>query len=367
MEAYELLYAEEPSAYVRSCYIEDMALASSAYPKQAKYWKKQIALHMEAQNYTGAYRAATDAINHKAKDEELQKVYEELLYMVQTEYQLYDDFKTCLNGYISVFDGNLWKVIDDRGTDVTTTYRFAGLINDEGKGIYMNEIDARLLDKDQITRARFDLEIEDAGYYSESLDCVPVKVDGSWRYLKGDGSFLPGEYEEAGSFYNNTAAVKEKGSWYLIDETGERCSSKEYEDIKLDLYGCHIQGDVILAKEEDEYHLYDTDFVKIGDFACEEIDICIENGLIAFMQNGLWGYVNTRGEIVIEPQYAGAKSFSNHMAAVCNQEGKWGFLNREYKTVIDYMYLDAHYFTKQETCMVSTTEGGYQMQKYMFE
>lgn len=367
MEAYELFYQEEASAYVRRCYIEDMALAASAFPQNAEYWKKQIELYLEEQNDSKAYTAAKEAVNSRVKDEEIQKIYEELLYKVKTDYQLYTEFKTCLNGYITVFDGNLWKVIDNKGSDITGMYQFAGLINDEGKGIYVNDIDTRLLDQKEVSRARFDFTVEDAGCYSDSLECVPVKIKGRWRYLKMDGTFLPGEYEEAGSFYQNTAAVKENNSWYLIDEKGERLSSQTYEDIKLDLYGCHIQGKVILAKEKGKYHLYDTEFKQIGDFSCDDIDICIDNNLIAFKQGELWGYVNTKGEIIVEPLYAGAKSFSNGMAAVSNKSGMWGFINREYQVVIDCRYLDAYYYTSDETCLVSTQKGSYQIQKYVFE
>lgn len=366
MEAYESFYKEDHSAYVRRCYINDMAQAASAFPEKADYWKKQIALYLEEENYAKAYSVAKSAVNSHVKDEELEQLYGNLLYKVQTDFKLYTEFKTCLNGYISVCDGNLWKVIDNQGKDITGTYHFIGMINDDGKGIYVNDIDTWLLDEKEIARARFDVEVEEAGYYSDSSDYVPVKVNQKWRYLKSDGTFLPGEYEQAGSFYQSEAAVEKDNIWYLINEKGEQVS-RNYEEIKLDLYGCHIQGDVILAKENGKYHLYDRDFKQIGDFACDDIDICIENNLIAFQQDGLWGYVNTKGEIIVEPKYFAAKSFANGMAAVCNEENLWGFINRDYRNVIDYIYLDADYYTSDETCMVSTQEGKYQIQKYVFD
>lgn len=367
MDAYELFYKEEKSAYVRNCYIEDMAMAASAFPKHAEYWKKQINLYMDEMDNSKAYAVAKSAMNHHVKDDELEQIYEELLYSVKTDYKLYTDYKTCLNGYISVFDGNQWKVINNKGTDLSSNYQLIGLINDDGKGIYVNDIDTRLLDKGEVSRARFNIVIEDAGYYSETSDCVPVKIGQKWRYLKGDGTFLSGEYDQAGSFYNHVAAVKEGAMWYLLNDNGERISSKNYEDIKLDLYGCHLQGKIILAKENGKYHLYDADFNQIGDFSCDDIDICIDDGLIAYKQGNLWGYINSKGKIVVEPQFAYAKSFSNGMAAVGNADGMWGFINRDYKEVIDYIYQDAYYYTSDETCIVSMQEGSYQIQKYVFE
>lgn len=366
-KAYELLYAENADPYIRNCYVSDMAQASEDYPQNAEYWKTQLDLYMEEENYSKAYAVAKKAVKVPVKDEEVQAVYKELLYMVKTDYELYIDYKTCLNGYISVCDGNKWKVLDEEGKALTGSYDLVGLINDDGKGIYKDQTAAWLMDAKEIARERFALEITDAGYYSESLDVVPVQIDGGWKYLKGDGSFLPGEYEMAGSFYGKQAAVQKGDQWYLIDEKGQQISDRTFEDIKLDLYGCHQQGDTVLARENGSYHIYDKDLKQIGDFSCDDIDICIDGGLIAFQKNGKWGYVNTKGEIVVEPSYEKAKSFSHGMAAVQNEDMLWGFINKDYDLVIDPVYLDAGYFTSNETCMVSTTEKNYQMQRYRFE
>ena len=102
MEVYESFYKEDHSAYVRRCYINDMAQAASAFPEKADYWKKQITLYLEEENYAKAYSVAKSAVNSHVKDEELEQLYGNLLYKVQTDFKLYTEFKTCLNGYISV-------------------------------------------------------------------------------------------------------------------------------------------------------------------------------------------------------------------------------------------------------------------------
>ena len=126
----------------------------------------------------------------------------------------------------------------------------------------------------------------------------------------------------------------------MIDDTGKTVSDS-YEDIKLDLYGSYAQGGVILAKKGGSYHIYDLEENQIGDFSCDDIDICIDDGLIAFKQGGKWGYVDTEGNVAVKPQYAGAKSFSDHLAAICDENGHWGFINSKYEQVIGFDYLDA--------------------------
>lgn len=106
---------------------------------------------------------------------------------------------------------------------------------------------------------------------------------------------------------------------------------------------------------------------QIGDFSCDGMDICIDGGLIAFKQGDKWGYVDVEGNIAVEPQYAGAKSFSDHLAAICDENGYWGFINSRYEQVIESDYLDAYYFNSDETCMVSASDGTYQIMRFVFE
>lgn len=362
---YDTLYAEEHTPFIRGLYIDDMAVAATQFPKEESFWVAQINLYMEARNYSSAYSVATRAMNLGAKGEELSALYHELLYMVEVDYKLYHDFKTALNGYITVYDGCQWTVLDDAGDEVVSKYNLIGLINNDGKGLYVNDIDARLLDSKEIARARFDFEVEDAGYYNEACDLLPVKIGGMWKYVSSEGEFLPGEFEIAGSYYNDQAVAYTGEKWVVLDTKGTQ-TALNYEDIKLNQYGCHVQNDCIIAKENGKYYLYDSQFSKIGENAAQDMDICTDGTMIAFADGSRWGFMDTKGNVVIEPEYAGAKSFSNGYAAVCNDEGLWGFIDDSNTLVIDYTYEDAFYFTKGETCMVSQEEGTVQMLRFMF-
>ncbi|MGM9603113.1 MAG: WG repeat-containing protein [Faecousia sp.] len=364
-QAYGILYEEEHTAFFRSQYIQDMASAALAYPENEIFWLTQVELYQEENNINQAFYTLKDAINRGVKSEKIQALYKQLLYSVKMDYKQYTDFKTALNGYIAVSDGGSWFVTNDEGEPVTSNYRFVGLINDDGKGIYVNSIDTRLLDRMEVTRARFAIEVEEAGYYNERVDLVPVKMDGVWRYMNTGGAFLPGEFETAGSFYGEQAAAKTTNGWVTINTAGTQVKLN-FEDVKLDLYGCHIQNGILLAKQGGKYHLYDLELKQIGDFSADDVDICVDATGIAFQQNGKWGFVNTEGVIVVPPQYTQAKSFANGYAAVCNEQGLWGFINDKFELVIDYAFLDAHYFTQAETCLVSEKEGYMQFMKFVF-
>lgn len=359
-DIYDMYYEEEHTATVRNSYIADMANAAQHFPNNEVFWLSQIELYLEAEDYTKAYNVVKQAINKGVNSEMISKYYSELTYMVRLDYKLYYDFYSALNGYITVFDGNQWTVLDETGTAVRGKFSYIGMINSSGKGLYINNIDARLIDKQSVTRARFEHEIEEAGYYSETYKLLPVKIDGKWKYMNDKGEFLPGTFEIAGCFYQGKAAAYTGTKWVLIDAEGVQ-TELPFEDVKLDLYGSYVQNGIIIAKNNGKYHFFDMEFVQIGEFEAEDIDICIGSNLIAFKNQGLWGFVDSEGNIKQEPVYHGAKSFANGYAAICDENGKWGFINEKFERIIDYRYYDAYYFTAKETCMVSAIEDSIQI------
>ena len=66
--------------------------------------------------------------------------------------------------------------------------------------------------------------------------------------------------------------------------------------------------------------------------------------MAAVQIDGLWGYINTEGDISIRAQFYGAQDFSEGMAAVQNMEGFWGYINRSGSLRIDYAYSVAEPF-----------------------
>ncbi len=365
-EVCEKFYEEEPTDYVKEFYINNLLETIDAIPDEPSYWLKAIHFYEEKGDYSSAYKMVKKARRNEVKSNELDEVYLKLRYMTKVDYNKYDDYKTALNQYITVHDANDWQVLSSNGNVVSSEcYSFAGLINDDGVGIYTNSIDTRLLDGYGVTRARFDFDVEEAGTYSSETGYTPVKINGKWKYVNLDGEFLPGEYQTAGCFKNGKAAVQKNNSWYLIDNEGKKVSD-DYEEIRLDLSGSYLQGDVIIAKSNGSYSIYDTSFKKIGDFSCDDIDICLQNGLIAYKKEKKWGFVNIKGEVVCEPTYKCAKSFSNGMAAVSDGK-KWGFINNNNQLVIDYQFIDTDYFNSDNYCMVSLEEGAYQLMYLIFD
>lgn len=106
-------------------------------------------------------------------------------------------------------------------------------------------------------------------------------------------------------------------------------------------------GYAIIQKTNGCTYIIDIDG---NEYALDEgIRICSsfdENGLAVIESNGLYGYVNTEGVIVVEPTYYAAESFSDGFASVCDENGLWGVINSDNNLVIPYRYAcsDGFYF-----------------------
>ena len=60
-------------------------------------------------------------------------------------------------------------------------------------------------------------------------------------------------------------------------------------------------------------------------------------------KDGLWGYLNRKGEFAIKPAYQSAKNFSDGLAAV-KIDSKWGFINMKGELAIPANFDDIKYF-----------------------
>ena len=368
-DVHEKHYNEEHTELVRNNYIKDMDEAANKYPKEATFWCSIANLYIEAQNYSSAYKSVKKGKKLGANSEELDALYNTLTYMTKVESKVYYGFSTALNGYISLFNGEYWKAIDEKGKQISeeNVYSYIGTLNDNGTGMYVNDKETRLIDKKGIARARFSFKATETGCYDEKSGLIPVKINDKWQYVKDSGELDSNKYEFAGSFFSDKAAVYDGKKWFIINQNFETVSDKEFEDIKLDLYGNCVQGEIIIAKENGKYHLYDTNISQKNDFECDDIDICINNSPIAFKNNDKWGFIKPDGKIVIEPTYKSAKSFSENYAAISNGDGKWGYINDDNELVIKYEYKDAFYFSSGNKSFVSVTEDSYQVLRFLLQ
>ncbi|MCS6955111.1 MAG: WG repeat-containing protein, partial [Candidatus Calescibacterium sp.] len=65
-----------------------------------------------------------------------------------------------------------------------------------------------------------------------------------------------------------------------------------------------------------------------------------------------WGYVDSKGQYVINSQFEDAYNFSEGLALVKSADGKYGFIDEDGKYVINPIYKDANSFSEGLACVV---------------
>jgi len=85
-------------------------------------------------------------------------------------------------------------------------------------------------------------------------------------------------------------------------------------------------------------------------------------GLAVISDGDLYGYINTRNQVVIPPRYTGAGEFANGYAAVCTgdwQSGNmlWGFIDANGKEIVSLRFLYAESFSPEGRALVWIDQG----------
>ena len=351
----KLRWEEDMEFFSDYCGILQSAIASC--PDEAEFYRSIAEAYCKEEEYKSAYEYCSMAVDRGSADKNIEEEYMELKY----KNSLIDVNCQEIHGYTgdsyTVQKDGTWRRMSAEGVlEYQDNYAYLSPAGEEGIRIYTTEQDSRLINEEGTVLGIFKDKVQQAGIFSE--DRIMVREESKCSYYDSFAQKVFGGYEEAGTFQNGSAAVLSAGKWFVVDKNGEK-TSEDFAEIILDGEGCYNAGKVILAaKEPGKYQIYDEEWKPVGDFTCDDMDIVTEDGCIAFEKGGKWGFVDVAGNILIEPQYENARSFSNGLAAVC-QNNRWGFINRDNQLVIEYQFMDADYFNSHGSCFVRT-DGMYQ-------
>lgn len=158
-----------------------------------------------------------------------------------------------------------------------------------------------------------------------------------WGYIDSQGNLMIDYiYEHADFFNEGVATVGINGTEGLIGTDGKYVIRPRFSSCSNYSEGwAHI-----VTKDNNEYRhgfaniegqVFYRDYFNnnTGSF---------NSGLAVFEINHKFGYVNTNGEIVIEPQYLCAFDFSEGLAMVVNDNSKCGFIDSYGELVIPFKY-----------------------------
>jgi hypothetical protein len=151
-------------------------------------------------------------------------------------------------------------------------------------------------------------QFDSAERFWEGLAAVTVK--GKVGYIDNTGASVIGpKYEKGGRFSEGFAAVVVNGKVGFIDRTGALAiAAKFYDDGRITSFS-------------------------------------FSQGLFpASLDGKKWGYIDKTGKWAIEPQYAGARGFSEGFAGA--SDGRWGYIDQTGTWVIQPQFLAVAEFSE---------------------
>lgn len=363
ISAYEFAYRD--GVVEKKDYSKALDEMCSKQPKNPIYWEKIVALCVENGEYKSAYEHLSDAARANVTSEALSSLDNIVRYSYTTKNKVYTRFMRSAAGYYTLFDDRHCGIMDPNGDwQFERNYFNASPFGESRLAVLQSAKDVRIINEDAVVEAILPLEFLTARTPSENI--IPVQNEAGWRYFDySNGEYLSGIYQDASAFYNGVAAVQTNGSWVLINSKGESVCNTHFDDIKLQSSGDFCYDGVMIASVNGVYGIYDERGNKTSDFQSAEMDVYL-GGQIAYKdRNGKWGFIDRTGEIVIQPKYDGAKSFSSGLAGVKTGES-WGFINQDGTLVIDSVFADVDYFTSGGITVVSEYEGQYNVIKLRF-
>lgn len=155
-----------------------------------------------------------------------------------------------------------------------------------------------------------------------------------WAYINTKGELLlETNYQHVKDFYDNNRALVLKqnkktninrldADYGIMDESGELLSPIKYSDVikYKDYFQVSVDSTPTFFFSKDGHQVF-INRTRARPFI---------EGLSQFRnRDGKWGYINLKGEVVLEPLYAIARPFSEGLAMVVDSAGECVFINHD--------------------------------------
>ena len=218
----------------------------------------------------------------------------------------------------------------------------------------------------------------DEDYYgfldSEGNEIIEAVYTGAWNFSK-----------------NGTATVEKDGEYFIINKKGEIISNAVtnyiitpfsndlagFEDFSELCGYVNLDGQVVIepiyddVNEFNEYGtamvedtdgkmwLIDTKGNKVTDVGYDEMSRFVNDGLIKVEKDGLFGYIDYNGKVVVEPQYKEAQDFFDGLAVV-KKDKLYGYIDTKLEEGKDIV------LERQSNILINAYTGDLNMEKIEF-
>lgn len=192
---------------------------------------------------------------------------------------------------------------------------------------------------DETGALAIDYQFREVGNFS--CGRAMARTGGSYGYIDPLGNMAVSEkFRSAGLFVDDVAFASSGSSTYIINKAGD----PQYT-LDSGVSGTSFSEGFALVQSGGRSYFITKYARRAFDAEAEYEDaLPFSGGFAAIKTEGLWAYINAKGEMPIKLQFAGAASFSNGMAAVQNEEGLWAYIDSGGSLKTDYAYTVAQPF-----------------------
>jgi len=235
----------------------------------------------------------------------------------------YDDFVLFADELLAVKYEGKWGYIDPGGKIILPfQYDEAAPFED---GIACVAIGEKKLVIDTSGKELCDVSTYDSVENGGNKTII-VKKDGLFGVISASGSVrVEPVWESLTSAAEGYHVVSQNGKYGYISKNGKVMIKPQYA------YAHPFSDDAAYVETADGQHLLiDTD----GNILLEDAYSGVTEGLVIIQKEGLWGFADKNGEVLVECEWDDVEVPSESLAAVC-KDGLWGFVDYSGTVVIE--------------------------------
>jgi hypothetical protein len=212
--------------------------------------------------------------------------------------------------------------------------------------------------------------------FSEGISRVEKKIDGKTKYgyLDNKGKlFVPVVYEWAQAFRNGWGLIKKDNNYFFMDKDGNlKEPPRKYdelnefrsgyalgkikgagtdphtfyyintqlkEEFSIKAWSAYLFWDdvAVVSKDNKTYDLVNKKGEVFKNLVgVETLNFCTEN-MLAIREKGKWGYINDKGDVIVQAIYDTCTSFKYGYGRV-KKAGKWGIIDKSGTEIFEPKY-----------------------------
>ena len=235
-----------------------------------------------------------------------------------------------------------------------------GRYKPDNSGLYRIDVNGKYGFMDRSGKTMITPQFDEAYGFSEGLAAVRVGTKFGYIDTKGVIAITP-QFDQASAFRYGRAAVKlccgpffdgadskvgrvGKNRYGFIDKDGKYVGTPSLLWVQSG-----FGGGFTLVRVDGGYGIMDRSGKVVIADKVEEVGWGGSGGFTAGLapaaMGGKWGYIDTTGKWIIDPQFESAHDFADGLAQV-TVGGRWGYIDQRGKFVVNPQYWSGHQFSE---------------------